>query len=223
MGVGKTVICLALIVATKDQLSTTPASLNFAPAVTDYSLHNFPFPDPARMRLALASSGFPTPPSPAMIPSLSRLCCHAIASAREGNFEHPEVPPHIWGTSTAWDFRQHYFDFDTRPKARNYTQKTPRKVFLSTATLVLVPNMLLHQWASEVRKHVAEGTLSVLEVTGNKGKNPLPDVMELLKYDVSQPVRVACTDLKQMILMSQERTLYEHFMVTANNACRCLS
>jgi hypothetical protein len=182
MGVGKTVICLALIVATRDQMVGIPPNVDFAPAVTEYSLRTFPFDEPARTRLALTSCGFHIPP-PTRLPTLVELAFHKLASEVEDALEHPAMPPHIIANVTANDFRKHYFDYDPRKRPRG-SLKSPRRISLSTATLVVVPNMLLQQWAAEIRKHVKEGVLKVLEITGNKSSNPLPEVAWLLQYDV---------------------------------------
>ena len=56
-----------------------------------------------------------------------------------------------------------------------------KKVFLANSTLVVVPAILIQQWKDEIETHIEAGTLKVLEVT----KGPLPNIEELLQYDVS--------------------------------------
>jgi SNF2 family DNA or RNA helicase len=63
---------------------------------------------------------------------------------------------------------------------------TPRKglsqslrVFLSAATLIVVPAMLLNQWVQEFHKYTIDGHLSILVIQSNQ---EFPPPEELSKY-----------------------------------------
>jgi hypothetical protein len=88
------------------------------------------------------------------------------------------------------------------PRKNRYTQiPPPRQLVMCSGTIVVVPRNLLHQWQSEIRKHVLPGGLKVLVVDsvskrGGKAKqkldtdkhmvfaSELPAPTELMKFDV---------------------------------------
>lgn len=57
-----------------------------------------------------------------------------------------------------------------------------REMIQTTMTLVLVPNNLLSQWNSEIRKHCVEGAVDALVA---KASADIPNEHRLAKYDVS--------------------------------------
>lgn len=158
MGAGKTLICLALILATRHQ----PA---YAPDI--YKIET-----PIRPRIA------------------SLVDMAASAGSRQS------VP---WGAYFE-DFLKHGRHYKNclaaiernlawylipraeprRISRHSETDLPPLKVFLSRATLVLVPANLLQQWQDEIIKHTSG--LSVLILAA--GNCEIPDAMELLKYDL---------------------------------------
>ncbi|KAL8371076.1 hypothetical protein RB595_001096 [Gaeumannomyces hyphopodioides] len=158
MGAGKTLICLALILATRHQ----PA---YAPDIYKIDV-------PVRSRIA----------------SLADMA--ASAGSRES------VP---WGAYFD-DFLKHGRHYENclaviernpayylvpRPRPRRASRR-PRpelpaiKVFLSRATLVLVPANLLQQWRDEITKHTSG--LSVLVLAIRDGE--IPDPAALAKYEL---------------------------------------
>ncbi|GME82920.1 unnamed protein product [Ambrosiozyma monospora] len=58
-----------------------------------------------------------------------------------------------------------------------------KKIYLSSTTLVVIPNNLFHQWRLEIKKHVEDGYLKVLELPLLKSKMP-KSAIEVLDYDV---------------------------------------
>jgi hypothetical protein len=68
-----------------------------------------------------------------------------------------------------------------RRTSRNQIDIPPRKVYLTTATLVVVPANLVRQWESEIRKHT-NGLLKVLVLS--KSTDELPQAVELAEYDI---------------------------------------
>ncbi|KLU89267.1 hypothetical protein MAPG_08241 [Magnaporthiopsis poae ATCC 64411] len=158
MGAGKTLICLALILATRHQ----PA---YAPDIYKIEV-------PIRPRIA------------------SLVDMAASAGSRQS------VP---WGVYFE-DFLKHGRHYENclaaiernpawyllpRPEPRRISRHSETalpslKVFLSRATLVLVPTNLLQQWQDEVIKHTSGLSILVLAA----GDCEIPDAMELLKYDI---------------------------------------
>ena len=55
-------------------------------------------------------------------------------------------------------------------------------VYLSTCTLVVVPDTLIHQWSTEILKHIHDNVLSVSII--NKPTQPIPSPSDLLKLDI---------------------------------------
>ena len=58
----------------------------------------------------------------------------------------------------------------------------PIKKRLCSTTIIVVPKNLVHQWKSEVVKHVEHGALSVLVI--DSSKTELPSAVQLAKYDI---------------------------------------
>lgn len=56
------------------------------------------------------------------------------------------------------------------------------KVLLSSCTIIVVPPNLVEQWENELKKHVRRGSLKVLVLKETKSMVPMPE--ELLKYDI---------------------------------------
>jgi hypothetical protein len=57
-----------------------------------------------------------------------------------------------------------------------------KTVYLSTATLVVVPDTLIQQWSTEILKHVQDDILSCIIVS--KATQALPSAEELMKTDI---------------------------------------
>jgi SNF2-related domain len=68
-----------------------------------------------------------------------------------------------------------------RRTSRNQIELPPRKTYLTTASLVVVPTNLVRQWESEIRKHT-NGLLKVLVLS--KSTDELPQAVELAEYDI---------------------------------------
>lgn len=175
MGVGKTLICLAMILSTLHQVSEVPPhEVDISPVVTDHMLHTYPFGLAQELRHRL-----PPVPTGLALPSLSEICANILAvhDRSETHFS-----PHISALLTQ---KTCYYKYppDTscmrRAKAATINE-VPEKVYLSKTTLVVVPPILVEQWMQEIEKHVDSGALKILRVEGE-----LPGVNRLLDYDVS--------------------------------------
>lgn len=196
MGVGKTLICLSLVLATLHQPAQPPPhDIDLSPILTDHMLHTYPF---RRMRAIREDVSLLTRLDLA-VPTLSELCANILACRDHSvdlAFSAVNVDP---GISALIHQRTFYYKYppDTScmrtAKARKISGIAD-KIFLSNTTLVAVPPILVDQWMQEIEKHVELGVLKVLKVDGE-----LPHAARLLEYDVSRSLDSAfrglcCTD-----------------------------
>jgi SNF2 family DNA or RNA helicase len=178
MGLGKTVICLAVILASKHHLPQIPAAYRPPPRV--------------RNRVGKLSDM-----------AASILGRYSIPA--RGFLEHSEAN----GAGDMTKFRNvldrniPFYEIPYEPlrMSRNIKIPPPRQFLMSSATIVVVPRNLLHQWQSEIKKHVLQGGLKVLVLDsvpkrGSKistnsydddtmqFRSELPVPTELLKFDI---------------------------------------
>lgn len=178
MGLGKTIICLAVILTTKGHLPQIPATYFPPPRVRTKvgSLSD----------MAAAVIGRYSIPARALVEQAE--ASHdaqygSIKAALDHSIPFYEIPPDV-------------------PRMNRKTQiPLPRQLIMCSSTIIVVPRNLLHQWQSEVRKHVLKGGLRILVVDSvskraskTKAKHleegtmdfvdELPQSTELMKYDV---------------------------------------
>ena len=158
MGLGKTIICLSLILATKNHLPKIPVDLNrpavkpTVPSLLDTAisgLNRSSFPWKVEFHRIQQASG----------ESLSRFVKQI--EERPPVYEIPSIP-------TRWN--------------RTTSIPPPRKLTLAATTLVVVPRNLCKQWESEIRKHVEQDMLKLLVM--DNLKKTLPPAEELRRYDI---------------------------------------
>lgn len=160
MGLGKTLICLALILATKDVPSQIPV---------EYSCGNMPIRRKTGSLMDMAAATI----SRSGTPWKSRF---AEEAAKGDEYERcleviKQNPGHYYLPAPA-----------PRRETRNPITPTPRKVLLTTATIVVVPSNLVRQWELEIRKHTVG--LKVFVVVDPRAKTPLPPAEQLAEYDI---------------------------------------
>jgi hypothetical protein len=160
MGLGKTLICLALILVTRDMSSHIPI---------EHSIGNIPI----RQKTG----------------SLMEMCANTIG--RSGTpWKNYFVPEEAAGYDLSRckealvEGSGHYTLPQARlmKSARNATSNPARKIWLSTATMVVVPSNLIQQWQEEIKKHLVEGALRVLVMKSPSDK--LPSAKVLADYDI---------------------------------------
>ncbi|KAI1504635.1 SNF2 family N-terminal domain-containing protein [Biscogniauxia marginata] len=162
MGTGKTLICLALILITKDEPTRAPEPFvaETPPRSQKASLMDM---------AAAAANKHSIPWKP-----------YFEDRAREGYYYQNCIR-----ALTRSENRAIYKKFrNTLVEPRRSSRTAPlvsplKQVYLSCTTLVIVPNNLVKQWQNEIKKHTTGLTVLVLVE-----KNPIPPVTELLTYDV---------------------------------------
>ncbi|KAK0392566.1 hypothetical protein NLU13_2061 [Sarocladium strictum] len=169
MGLGKTIICLALILATRHLPTLGPDIFGVAEPPTRHRIASL-----ADMAASCTTrNGVPWKPYLDAYQSrtgdeFSHLA--GVLSRNPGFYNIP--PPELRRAATR------------RPQHSDMPIQKPKKIYLSNGSLVIVPNNLVAQWKQEINKHT-EG-LKVLYVALTKTLDPftLLSAEELLKYDV---------------------------------------
>ena len=160
MGLGKTLICLALILATKELSSQIPVehSLGIVPVrKTTGSL----------IEMVAANIGRNGTPWQSFFNQMEAdgsdfVRCKEAIQRNAGFYLLPPPTP--------------------RRKSRLSVYPQPRKIWLTTATLVVVPPNLVKQWQEEIKKHTIG--LKVLVMDQAMWKSPLPPAEELTQFDI---------------------------------------
>ncbi|KAF8329753.1 P-loop containing nucleoside triphosphate hydrolase protein [Cantharellus anzutake] len=193
LGMGKTVIVLALILSTRDDFPELPRdTIHLCEPLWTPALHKYSAP--------LHS---PTPKT--NIPSLTDMVLHKIRTSDLRCLPWDELlPEHLyrvllknvpftWETNEK-DLQLSGFAQSSRIEGQrkasvdphrtenqsNSLQCTTRgRIFISKATLVVVPVMLLKQWEGEIMKHTEDGALSVLTI---RNRGDVPTVEDLSSY-----------------------------------------
>ncbi|CZT05426.1 related to DNA repair protein rad8 [Rhynchosporium agropyri] len=159
MGLGKTLICLGLIMSTRDVTSQIPE---------EYLEGTFPLRKKTASLLTMAAAtlgrrAFPWRDQLARREAeegyLFDRCREALAKSAGSYMIAPSGP---------------------RRKSRNPTVSRPRKILLTPATIVVAPANLIQQWQHEIKKHTTG--LAVLVVKAMS--DVLPTAKELAEFDI---------------------------------------
>ncbi|OBS26889.1 hypothetical protein FPOA_00832 [Fusarium poae] len=167
MGAGKTIICLALILATRDLPAQPPEHFRVGDGPIRKGLASL-----ADMAASCATRhSVPWKPWFNLCKAQSGHEYTQCIKALEENPGYYFIPPPKTRRTTR--------------RASGVVELTKKRVYLSNGSIVVVPSNLLAQWKQEIKKHT-DG-LEVLVVDGYKD---LPPPRDLLKYDMllfSQP------------------------------------
>lgn len=159
MGLGKTLICIAIIVATKGHFPKIPPQYS-----TDLN--------PIRprtgtlMQMAAATIGREQIPWRAIFQDLEKdgeLHGGCLNMLEENN-------------------GSYFMPLKDAARRRNGGNMTHNCIYLCSATLIIVPENLFFQWKNQISLHVEQDTLKVLYV--DTLRDTLPPTADLLTYDV---------------------------------------
>ncbi|KJY01979.1 snf2 family helicase like protein [Zymoseptoria brevis] len=159
MGLGKTVICLSLLLATRHHLPSLP----------------------------VLYAGTPVRPSVASLTDMAVSAVNRQSIPWRIEFDRIRQSTGDEMTSCASKLRESPPSYDIPPSLRNRWERTttspsPQRMLLTSATLIVVPRNLCSQWQSEILKHVEPGALNVLVM--DDLKKALPSAKALCSYDV---------------------------------------
>ncbi|KAI8982894.1 P-loop containing nucleoside triphosphate hydrolase protein [Trametes punicea] len=199
LGTGKTIMILSLVLATFDTLASPEEQwYEERPPLTPLALRNFRTPSVMFARDKLAGRRKRFAESSQCFPSLVEIILHKCRVAPEGTgLREPEAEEilerhRLWKPYTA----NVPFYLQSQPpsealsgrRARQQESLGPRVMYLTSATLIIVPDNLRRQWANEILKHCTD----LLRVYLVDDKQELPDAP------------ILATDF-DIILMSQSR------------------
>lgn len=186
MGAGKTVIVLALALATRGTISKPDNNPESSVSLTHISLRNYPNEPYSELRKLFRI------PQPDRLPSLFDMLLHTTAiggtSLLDFNYKVSAsfaLSPLSQVVTALQPFYAHHKGSVKGPRISEMkNSRYPHIIYLSCATLIVVPTSLYEQWKGEIYKFCRDGVLKILFV-GDKGV-VLPHATELAKYDVSR-------------------------------------
>lgn len=215
IGVGKTTVCLALILATLDQMPR-PEKSPMSSAITSDMARTFPDQayqgvDPSHrdtQRIVTAAFGAPSPgerisrkpskktdhssakatPKRSRVPgsvSLVQIAAHRLRTTHACRSELHETLPlqlhSILGPSSA----PYFFLWPPAPThvSRQSQGRAPVRVYVTSASLVLVPQALMVHWKEEIAKHCEKDALRVLTLSDMREELPRASFLAQ-NYDV---------------------------------------
>ncbi|TVY47698.1 putative ATP-dependent helicase [Lachnellula occidentalis] len=157
MGLGKTLICLSLILATRDVPSQIPVEHSVGTIPTRKSTGSL-------RNMAAAAVGRTATPWKTHFSDMqggyTHETCVDLIKKNAGHYYVPSPAP--------------------RRQSRNPLIIAPRKIWLTAATLVIVPANLIKQWCHEIKKHTTG--LKCLVMDDKKKSIPPPE--ELADFDI---------------------------------------
>lgn len=159
MGVGKTVIIIALILSTRFHLPQIPPQ--FSTGVLNRPLVG------KLTQMAIAQAGR----------SNVSLKCH-LHVHRHGVFPHLEAQ--IDTSPTHYEIPYYM----RRSNRKNSVVPPPRKLRLCPTSIIVVPRNLLRQWQAELNKHANLGPSGLRVLILEKNKDVLPNADEIASYDI---------------------------------------
>ncbi|KAF2654086.1 hypothetical protein K491DRAFT_601551 [Lophiostoma macrostomum CBS 122681] len=178
MGLGKTIICLAVILATKGHRPQIPPLYRPSPPIRSRV--------GSLAEMAANTIGRNSIPGKAYLEQMESSDDIDLSNCKdhlEKNVPYYEIPYEV-------------------PRVNRKTRiPPPRQLIICSGTLIVVPRNLLHQWQAEICKHLVKGSLKVLvmdskpkrapkpkAVQGNNDwmdlRHDLPSVKALLDYDI---------------------------------------
>ncbi|KAF9246232.1 P-loop containing nucleoside triphosphate hydrolase protein [Melanogaster broomeanus] len=191
LGTGKTIMVLGLVLATIGQLPDPEESLvEHRPVLTPLAYQHFTFDEcaTARTRAGWKSK---VPTAERRVPSLMELLLHYVRVSREvmDPREYEDKATHLLPLILGNTPFYHHYNAELAAqmlkisRSRRAPDLRPRVMYLTSATLVVVPLALLGQWDREIHKHCRSRVRALIV----RPSTNLPGARELAsEYDVSQ-------------------------------------
>ncbi|KAF9174397.1 hypothetical protein BGX20_011429 [Mortierella sp. AD010] len=183
MGTGKSCLCIALIMQTRDQFSQPPAS------ATRIFCELYPFAPPSAIMVRDGTMSVDNEATllarGSAIPTLRDL---AAAAVKINNIEYRKASEYINDdTMEMLEAMSVYYYAEESTSRTSRTRgfrmaKLALEVYLSSSTLVIVPPDLTDQWCNEVNKHAKDHALKLLRIESDDKE--IPDHRTLMKYDM---------------------------------------
>lgn len=196
MGTGKTCIILGLIMATKDHIAQ-PDERSWSPddkvILSEVALRTFPSPNFKRAR-----ENANQPISPGTQPTLAELLVHYIRVTplvlTHLDKKLKDVPVllknKIVQTTTECvpfyrlDVTQEFKELRTSPR-KTFMNRRWKQFYLTSATLIVVPQAIVVQWNSEINKHCDTDVRVLFLSDDNKTRRNIPPAPQLAsEYDI---------------------------------------
>lgn len=201
MGTGKTCIVLGLIMATRHQLSVPeqePWNAPERPVLTPLALQHFPQARFGHSRSA-ACVETPRPPLPSLVDTLTHFIRASPECIGPPGYDTriQDGCPHLWESLARNQPFYHVYDHvsETTSARRKGVSRGFRLVYLTSATLVVVPQAILAQWNAEINKHCGDGSLRVIRLDSGDQALSMPSAYELASnYDVSIESLSSCVN-----------------------------
>ncbi|KAL8730279.1 MAG: hypothetical protein Q9166_004162 [cf. Caloplaca sp. 2 TL-2023] len=194
MGLGKTLICLAAILATKGHWPQVPP---------EYSLEQHPTRSKvgSLVQMAAAAANRERIPWRSYLRYISSVDedlnnCRRVLEQNAASYTIPTP--------------------ESRRSRRPTTVQPGKTIHLCTATLVIVPPNLLSHWTNEITAHVEIDALNILYLDGSEVVTPT--ATDLLQYDV-----ILMSKSRLVEEMSLESSLKNACSCPHTDRCRCSS
>jgi hypothetical protein len=175
---------LALVLATIDQLPAPEELLSTPVILTPLAFRHFPGLEyeVCRENCRQNTEVFP-------VPSLLEFMIHYISSAPDGSARSRRSRSALESRPSLLESLQQnvpYYlqsiDVVKPSRARGKKTTGSRRIFLTSATLIVVPGNLVAQWVSEIHKHISAEEIRVLVVNDQDNFPPLMSMVS--DYDV---------------------------------------
>ncbi|KAI6887134.1 hypothetical protein KC360_g2203 [Hortaea werneckii] len=204
MGLGKTVILLAMILATKDHPPKVP---------TEYSTVGTRPKSGSLAEMAISAINRKAVPWKVEFDRIR----HATGDDMQSCIDKIQNSPHCY-----------HIPMEPQRWNRKTILPPPKKMTLASTTLIVVPRNLCKQWQSELMKHVDESALKVLVMEDLK--RALPPPHELRTYDVvlfsrnrfEMEIRDGSDEQGRRILATQLACRCPYIGATRTRDCNCL-
>ncbi|GMK56187.1 hypothetical protein CspeluHIS016_0300270 [Cutaneotrichosporon spelunceum] len=190
MGVGKTLMCLTLILVSLNQHTSIPEGVHVTELMSEDELRTYSTETMATYRTAIGLGQDEALEGPLWsvddlkgTPSLTSMCADIVSKLYPGASRLDDISQN---SKLLLERRLFFYRFPPPARlprgAKLVRHIPPQKTFVATTTLVIVPPILVKQWLAEAEKHLDPGALLIQVIEDDKVD--LPPVNELMKYDI---------------------------------------